>query len=254
MGMITIAITNQKGGVGKTTIAFNMCRLLASRKNTSVLAIDNDPQGNLTSSFMENTADLNARVLDIYDEKTTPPMKVGKNLYLFGSDITLAPVAERDFQIIFKLKESIEKFKDTFDYAIIDCLPSLGNLQLAALNASRHVLIPVKPAPYAILGLKDLLLTIERVRKYFNPTLKILGILINQADGRRPIMEREMETVLRKTYRDMVFKTKIRKRVRVEESPAFQQSVSTYDPGGPSAKEFDQLIREIQKRLKRLVL
>jgi len=251
--MITIAIANQKGGVGKTTISYNLAAMIAHWKpRLRVLAIDNDPQGNLTSSFLENPEQLTANILDAYNDKPIIPRQISKNLYLFGSNIALAPVAERDFQVVFRLKDALGMLQDQFDYAIIDCLPSFGHLHLAALNAADCVLIPVKPSPYALAGMKDLLSTVKQAKKYFNPKLKILGIIINQVDGRKPVMEREMEKVLRETYKNMVLKAKINKRVKVEESPAFQQAITTYDPNGPASKEFKTVTREILRRISRL--
>ena len=188
--MITIAITNQKGGVGKTTIAYNQAQILSNRRKTKVLAIDNDPQGNLTSSFLEDSTELEANIFDAYDEKPLQPVQISKNLFFLGSNISLSPVAERDFQVIFKLKEGISKLNANqniikFDYVVVDCLPSFGHLHLAALTAADFVLIPVKPAPYALAGLKDLFNTIKTARKYYNPQLEILGIVINQLDGRK---------------------------------------------------------------------
>jgi len=169
--MVTIAIANQKGGVGKTTIAYNLAQILAIKRNTRVLAIDNDPQGNLTSSFLDDPNKLEANVLDVYDEKPLEPAEISNNLYLLGSNISLAPVAEREFQIIFRLKEGIEGLNSVnrsrkFEYIIIDTLPSFGHLHLAALTAADYVLIPVKPAPYALAGLKDLFNTIKTAKKY----------------------------------------------------------------------------------------
>jgi chromosome partitioning protein len=171
----------------------------------------------------------------------------------------LAAVAERDFSVIFRLKESLKTMQtgyvpEKFDFIIIDCLPSFGNLHLAALNAADYVLIPVKPAPYALAGMKDLFETIKKAKKYFNANLKILGIVINQADGRKLIIEREMEKALREAHGEMVFKTKINKRVKFEESPAFQQAITQYSPKGLAAKEFEALTAEILQRLKQYEL
>lgn len=151
--MVIIAISNQKGGVGKTTIAFNLSHILASKRCFKVLAMDNDPQGNLTSSFFENKDDLKGNILNAYEGKPLEPESISNNLDFLGANISLAQVAERNFQIIFRLKEEIEKLQslpksDPYDYIIIDCLPSFGNLHLAALTAADYVLIPVKPAPY----------------------------------------------------------------------------------------------------------
>ena len=244
--MTTIAVTNQKGGVGKTTIAFNLAQILAKLHGKKILAIDNDPQGNLSSSFNEN--EVKSNIKNAYDDKLIEPEKISNNLSFIGADITLASVAERDFQVVFKLKESLDKIKSGFDFIIIDCLPSFGHLQLSALNAADYVLIPVKPAPYALAGIKDLFDTIVKAKKYFNANLKILGIVINQSDSRKLIMESEMENVLREAYGNLVFKTKINKRVRIEESPAFHQSIIQYRPKEAAAEEFRAFTKEFLQR------
>ncbi len=166
--MVIIAISNQKGGVGKTTIAFNVAHILAKKPRTKVLVIDNDPQGNLTSSMTEKPSELKAKVLDAYENKPLKPQPILKSLDLIGADISLASVAEHQFHEIFSLKESIDSLQGankpyTYDYVIIDCLPSFGHLHLAALIAADYVLIPIKPAPYALAGLKALFQTIEGV-------------------------------------------------------------------------------------------
>lgn len=254
--MVVLAICNQKGGVGKTTIAFNLAHILANRPKTSVLAIDNDPQGNLTASFLSEPISKTGHTLKTYEGALPKPIKITPRLYLLGADLNLAPVAERDFQVVFKLKESLQdlekRHESWFDYILIDCLPSFGHLHLAVLTAADYVLIPVKPAPYALAGLKDLFSTIEKVRQYFNPRLKVIGIVVNQVDGRQLVLEREMEAALRENYGDLVFRKRISKRINVEESPAFQKPITQYKSREPAAKEFKALTREVVHRLKRI--
>ena len=109
--MITIAVANQKGGVGKTTIAFNLAQIIASKRGTKVLALDNDPQGNITSSFFSEPIAPGANIIDAYDGKPMEPLPVSRSLYFVGSNISLSTVAERDFQVIFKLKEALEDLR-----------------------------------------------------------------------------------------------------------------------------------------------
>lgn len=246
---ITIAIANQKGGVGKTTLSFNLAKIL-SKRGKSVLAIDNDPQGNLTSSFLEPNTELTANIKDAYDEKEVTPVQITKKLSIIGADKNLSSVAEKDFEVIYRLKEAIEPING-YDYVIIDCLPSLGYLKLAALNAADFVIIPIKPAPYGLHGLADLEKTVAKVKKRLNPNLNILGIVLNQLDGRKPIMERELETVLRDQYGNLVLKNTINKRVAIEESPAFQKSIIEHDPKGKASAEFKALTTELLSRIKK---
>ena len=143
--MVTIAIANQKGGVGKTTLALNLAQLLSRKRGIKVLSIDNDPQGNLTGSLISNPDGIGGETLDAYDDNPLQPVRITKSLYLLGVNINLAPVAEREFSVIFKLKEALGYLTKTnraeFDYIIIDCLPSFGHLHLAALK--RHSKLPI---------------------------------------------------------------------------------------------------------------
>lgn len=254
--MITIAIANQKGGVGKTTISFNIAQILSSHFNYKILAIDNDPQGNLTSSFIADPSKLNGNILGAYKETAFYPEQLTENLDFLGANTTLAHVAESGFHVIYNLKQSLENLFNSssrywYDFVIIDCLPSFSYLHLAALHAADFVLIPVKPAPYALAGMQDLFFTIGKVQKNMNPGLSVLGIIINQVDGRKPILQREMEEALRETYQDLVFTSMINKRIKIEESPALQKAITEHHPAGPSAKEFTELVEEIIGRLKK---
>lgn len=250
--MIKIAITNQKGGVGKTTIAFNLSWILSKRFGKKVLLIDNDPQGNLSSSFSKPNTNGNGRTLDLYDERIPEPMKVCDCLDFLGADINLAPVAERAFPVIFNLKTGLSQMavRHGYDIVIIDCLPSFGHLNLAALVASDFVLIPVRPSPYALSGMQDLIRTITMVKKNLNPCLKILGIVINQIEGRKTVLQNDMRNILQSNFQDLVFESMIRKGIKLEESPLFQKDITSYHQNCPSSEEFIQLTKELLKRIK----
>ncbi len=245
-----ISVINQKGGVGKTTIAFNLAKGLAN-KGFKVLAIDNDPQGNLTSAFLEDPTSMTADVKDFYDgDSTTPvPQIISKNLHLIGANIRLSKISDGDLDVIFMLKEGLEPIKKDYDFIIIDCLPSFGYLNQASLNASNLVLIPTKPAPFALEGLRDLFESVEKTKRRFNNNLRIVGILLNLVEGRKTVMGTEIEEVLREDYQTKVFDTVIHRGVVVEESPVNNESVIEYDPKSKQAKEFTNLLNEFLKRV-----
>jgi len=253
--MIIIAVTNQKGGVGKTTISFNLSKIIADKFKKRVLVIDNDPQGNLTSSFIDENKENEGNILDAYDEKQLKPTYISDNLHFLGANINLAPVAERAFPVIFNLKTGIIDYNNSlknklYDFVIIDCLPSFGHLNLSALVAADYVLIPVKPSPYALTGMEDLFKTIGKVRQNLNKSLKILGIVINQVEGRKTVLQNDMQSALRENYQELVFKNMIKKRIKLEESPVFHKDITAYTPKSQSAEEFIYFAKELIKRVK----
>ncbi|MFC1574256.1 ParA family protein [Candidatus Latescibacterota bacterium] len=245
-----ISIINQKGGVGKTTITFNLAKGLAG-KGYKVLVIDNDPQGNLTGAFLNDPTAMKANVLDLYgtEKSGLAPEKINENLFLIGADIHLSKVSDSEFDIIFRLMEGLEKLKHDYDFVLIDCLPAFGFLNMAALNAADFVLIPTKPAPFALAGLKDLLGTVRKVQKRLNHDLKVLGIVLNLIEGRKTTIAEELEQVLRNEYGNLIFTTKLNKGVKMEESPTFSQSIMEYDPQGKLAGQFENLLDEFIKRI-----
>lgn len=252
--MHIIAIANQKGGVGKTTIAFNLAKTLAARGH-SVLAVDNDAQGNLTGSFLSDPEQLQCDVLTIYnsdsrDKHAITPQQVGDKLHLIGANIRLAKKINRgDHTLLTKLTGGLKRVQGNFDFVLIDCSPALDFLSMAALIAAQHVLIPVKPAPYALMGLKDLFDTIEEIQEGLNKAIKPLGIVLNLVEGRETVIGQQYESAVRETYGQLVFDSRLTKSTRLEESPAFNQSILEYDTDGKLAEQFNLFTDELLKRL-----
>ena len=249
--MTIIAITNQKGGVGKTTIAFNLAKGLAAR-GYKTIAIDNDPQGNLTGALLEDPTSLTANILQLYEEDHANiyPQPIQENLDLIGANIHLSRIADKDFEVIFKLKEGLEGVGETYEFVLIDCLPSFGYLNMAALNVAGWVLIPIQPAPFALAGLKDLFDTISKARKRLNKDLEVLGIVLNLMEGRRTTIEAELEGILREKYRALIFHSILNKGIKLAESPSFTQSIMEYDPQSKPALQFEDFINEFLQRIR----
>lgn len=263
-----IAVTNQKGGVGKTTLSFNLGLGLAKRRH-KVLMIDNDPQGNLTTSLLEDKSTLEARTLEIYKENfDVTPQNVAKNVDLIGANRNLAEVADKvDPYMSLHLRSYLrgtdsiddldfddsdtpdfEPMEENYDFVIIDCLPSFGPLNVAALMAADHVVIPTKPAPYAIDGLQDLFKSIVKIKKSgLNGSLRVAGIVMNLVEMTN--LHEGLEGELRETYGDYVFESIINKGTKLEESPYFYESVMDYAPKTKQTKQLNAFIREFLRRV-----
>ena len=251
--MLTIAVANLKGGVGKTTIAFNLAWALSKKRGVKVLAVDNDSQGHLTGALLTNPSTLSANIFDTYQGESVTPNAVNKSLHFIGADDKLAQVTDGDIDTLFRLKESLQNLQDEklkYGYTIIDCLPSSSFVQMAGLAAADYILIPVKLSSFDLRGMVGFMKNVKKIRNRLNPGLKILGIVLNQCDGRRPVYEQELETALREKYGKLVFKTKLNKRVDVASSPAFHQPITEYAPNGTSAKEFKAFTQEVLKRIR----
>ena len=249
-----VAIANQKGGVGKTTTAINLASALALRGSPTLL-IDLDPQANSTLSFIEREH-LEFSVYDAIAEPARPLVDVIKpatnqeNLWVAPSKISLAKLEARlvgELDSHFRLKDKIEPLLERFTHIVIDCPPTLGLLTVNALVASTHLLIPIQSSYFALEGTDDLLETIEKVRARANTHLQILGVLITMHD-KRTSLARDIQSQIQKVFGTKVFKTVISKNVRLEESPAYRESIFSFAPDSTGAADYYRLCEEVMDR------
>ena len=248
-----VAIANQKGGVGKTTTAINLAAALALR-GKSTLLIDLDPQGNSTLSFIDRQ-DISRTIYDAIVDPACPMSDVimpssQEHLSVAPARIALAKLESRlvgEIDAHFRLKDRLSSLNKEFPNIVIDCPPTLGLLTVNALVAATHLLIPIQASYFALEGTDDLLETIEKVRGRANPNLRILGVLITMMDKRTSIA-RDIRRQIRKVFGQKVFRTVISKNVRLEESPAYRESIFSFAPDSKGAADYYSLCEEVMDR------
>lgn len=245
-----IAITNQKGGVGKTTTSVNLGAGLAAL-GKRVLLVDIDPQGNTTSGVGINKADVANCIYDVLINEVPPKEAIletrSENLHLIpatiqlaGAEIELVSTISREL----RLKKALSQVKPDYDYILIDCPPSLGILTINSLTASDSVIIPIQCEYYALEGLSQLLNTVRLVQKNLNPLLRIEGVLLTMLDARTNLGIQVIEEV-KKYFQEKVYSTIIPRNVRLSEAPSHGQTIITYDPRSKGAEVYLELAKEV---------
>lgn len=246
-----IAITNQKGGVGKTTTAINVAFNLA-KAGQRVLLVDFDPQGNATSGLGVNKQELQHTIIDVLGNEitakeaiiTTKHAKLDllpTTPHLANAEVELAQAEQR----FTRLKLALNGLE--YNYIIIDCPPSLSLLTVNALVAARYVLMPVQAEFYALEGLGQLLETIKLIRKGLNKQLELLGVVLTMYDHRTTLSRQVLEEV-KKHFPGKVFETVIPRNVRLAEAPSHGLPVAAYDRWSKGARAYKQLTKEVLKR------
>lgn len=249
-----IAIINQKGGSGKTTTAVNLGAYLA-RLSKTVLLIDLDPQANSTIHLGLKPHEVEMSIYDIMmDEKSFSDIVLNTevenlsiapaNINLSGVEIELAGIVGREMV----LKDAVEEIKNGYDYILIDCPPSLGLLTVNALTIAKELIIPVQTEFFALEGMGKLFQTVEVVKKRLNRDLKITGIIPTMFDTRTN-MSREVIEKIREYFGDRVYKTMIRKNVRLAEASSHGKPIVLYDSHSTGAQDYEALSKEVESRV-----
>ena len=257
MGKI-IALTNQKGGVGKTTTAVNLAAALGAQ-GMQVLLVDIDPQGNATSGLGINKRGvvnssyqliMGSKKLDECVLKT--PFDnvaiVPSSIDLAGAELELVELERREY----KLRDALLQYKRYFDFILLDCPPSLGLLTLNGLNAADSILIPIQCEYYALEGLSQLMSSVRSVKRLYNPSIDVEGVLVTMYDARLNLTGQVVDEVKR-FFPQKVFATVIPRNVRLSEAPSFGKPIRYYDGGSKGSQAYDDLAAEVIANNRRLL-
>ncbi len=251
---IAIAIANQKGGVGKTTTAINLAAAMAF-KGKRTLLVDLDPQANSTISFLD-LHDITLSAYEFLTENNVPwqdvikPTKIDK-LDIMPARINLAKLEGKlvgELDAPFRLKDRLDVIRRSYDVVVLDSPPTLGLITVNALVAATHLIIPIQSSFFALEGTDDLLETVQRIKARPNPQLEVMGVLVTLHD-RRTTLSRDIFEQIRQVFGSKVFETFISRSVRLEESPAYRESIFTFAPGSSGAIEYAKLCDEVLQRV-----
>jgi chromosome partitioning protein len=245
-----IAVCNQKGGVGKTTTAVNVAACIGAAGHSTLL-IDLDPQCNASSALGLDPNNIPASIYDALMDGATPPIcppgnpcpglsLVPASMDLAGAEFELIDHPNREYA----LQEAMNRLTQDFDYILIDCPPSLGLLTVNALAIADWVLVPVQAEYLALEGLSRMIHTIQRINKRQNPRLQLMGVVVTMFDGRTNLSNQVVEE-LERAFPGHLFKTRIRRSVRLSEAPSFGKPIIYYDSGSVSAYQYLTLSEEM---------
>ena len=253
MGKI-ISFANQKGGVGKTTSCVNIAASLGLLGH-KVLIIDLDPQGNTTSGVGISKRGLKASTKELLNGEMSAKEIIVEtpyeNLYVIPTNTTLA---NAEFDLLdfeeseARMKTALAEAKEEFDYILIDCPPSLGMLTINAFTASDGIIVPMQCEFYALEGLSQLMITINRIKRLYNPDLNVTGILITMYNSRL-LLSLQVIAELKKHYEDKLFETKISRNVKLTEAPGFGKPAYYHDKHSKGAKEYIEVAKELVTRI-----
>ncbi len=245
-----ISISNQKGGVGKTTTAINLAASIAAGEKDCLL-IDCDPQGNATTGLGVDPASLEQGLYDVLfgelpseEAITETPLPrlhlIGATGDLIGAEVEMVSMKSKEF----RLRNALTALRQRYDYIFLDCPPSLGFLTVNALTAAESVLVPLQCEYYALEGLSQLLTTAKAVKRGLNPVLRSASILLTMYDSRNNL-SRQVADEARALFKERVFKTVIPRNVRLSEAPSYGKPIILYDIGSKGAQSYLALAKEL---------